>query len=388
MKKILPIFAFLFLFTTLLSAQDKVEYSFDYDGLTRDYFVILPNGYTPGTPVPVVFNFHGITSSNEEQYGYTGLFGGFNEVADTGQFIVCYPNGTKIPNDTGFEWNVGFSFSTSTADDVGFVDALIDTLYADYNIDLNRLYATGMSNGGYFAYRLACELPERFQAIASVTGSIVPEEFAKCYPGTTIPVMQIHNTGDQVVPYNGFQHGTPIEEVIARWRQFDFCSPVADTFAFPNIDLLDGSTVEKYSWTDCYANRQVVLYKVNGGDHTWPGSKLVLAATNNDILASREIWEFFLQFNQPIAVSTQKPLQVLEELTFSPNPFQESLYIQSNGSQISAIQVFTTTGQLVHQSNRISSQNHQLSLENLNKGMYLVQVKTAKGSQTHKVIKE
>lgn len=388
MMKLLSVFAFLFGLLTFATAQEKVESSFEFDGLTRDYFVILPNGYIPGTPVPLVFNFHGITSSNEEQYGYTGLFGGFNEVADTGQFIVCYPNGTKIPDDTGFEWNVGFDFSTTTADDVGFINALIDTLHNAYNINLDRVYAAGMSNGGYFAYRLACELPGRFQAIASVTGSMVPQAFMDCLPGTSMPVLQIHNTADPVVPYNGFEHGMPIEEVIARWRAFDFCAPIADTFAFPNIDVLDGSTIEKYTWSDCYANRQVVLYKVNGGGHTWPGSKLVFAPTNNDILASREIWEFFLQFNQPISVNTRPAPAVQEALIFSPNPFQNLLNVESPGSPIQTIQVFSATGQLVHQSNDINSHHHQLSLATLSKGMYLVQTKTAKGNQTNKVIKD
>lgn len=384
MKRFYLLLLLPFLFSNL-NGQNTELGEFEFDGLLREYFVYLPNGYTPGDQLPLVFNMHGITSSNGEQYSYTGLFGGFNEVADTGQFIICYPNGTKIPDDDGYEWNVGFSFSSSTADDVGFINALIDTLHAHYDILLDRVYATGMSNGGYMAYKLACEIPHRFQAVASVTGSMVPDEFDNCSPGTSIPVMQIHNTADPVVLYDGSEFGVAIDPLMEKWRNLNFCSETVDTTAIPDSDVNDGSTVEKISWEDCYSNRKTVLFKINGGGHTWPGSTFVFAPTNNDINASREIWEFFLQYTEPIAVNV-KELQATPPLVIAPNPAVDQINISTTGYLIEELMLWDNLGRLVDRVPAVNEQNYQMNLNHLTPGVYVLRAKTQGGWSSQKII--
>jgi len=139
-----------------LSAQN-IDASFTHDGILREYIVHLPTDYVQGNQLPVVLNLHGITSNASQQLFYSN----FNPVSDTGNFIVVYPEGTEIVGGTGRQWNVNFPFSTNNADDVGFISNLIDTLHADYNINLDKVYVTGMSNGGYMAYKLACELTDK-----------------------------------------------------------------------------------------------------------------------------------------------------------------------------------------------------------------------------------
>ncbi|RMF00022.1 MAG: hypothetical protein D6772_06880, partial [Bacteroidetes bacterium] len=160
----------LYLFCFLIAAlgvpdaaysQERIIGRITHDGLEREYRLYVPAAYDGQSPWPLVFNFHGFTSNAAQQEIYSNM----NTVADTAHFLVCYPEGI------GNAWNVGWSFG-STADDVGFVDALIDSLSLAYELDAGRIYACGMSNGGFMSYRLACERSNRFAAIASVTGSM------------------------------------------------------------------------------------------------------------------------------------------------------------------------------------------------------------------------
>ena len=388
MKNLL--FALFLVFTySNLFAQTTEVFTFDHDGIEREYFLYLPDGFDPSQQLPVVFNFHGITSDHGEQYTYTGFFGGFDDVADANQFIVCYPNGTKIPTEEGYEWNVGFTFSPTTADDVGFIDRLIDTLHSNYNINLDRVYATGMSNGGYMAFRLACELTNRFQAVASVTGSMVPQEMAICNPSNTIPVMQIHNTADPVVGYNGFDNGAPIDELLEKWRNENYCdATMMDSLALPDTDPNDGSTVDKFTWNDCQGNRQVLHYRVNGGSHTWPGSSLVFTETNQDINASQEIWNFFDQYQTPIAVGTSKQEQLSIDVAISPNPFSDQFLIASKASPLQSVILYNTLGEKLFSRENINAHQYQMNPLQLIPGSYYVQVRNELGVKIIKIIKD
>ena len=161
------------IFTTLLFSlclpllsigQQTIDGSITFAGIQRDYILYVPEIYTPGEAVPLILNFHGYTSNAFEQLNY----GEFRPIADTAGFIVVHPMGTvDLLGNT--HWNVGWG--TSSVDDLGFTAALIDSLSAEYSINQDRIYSTGMSNGGFMSYHLACELSERIAAIASVTGT-------------------------------------------------------------------------------------------------------------------------------------------------------------------------------------------------------------------------
>lgn len=188
------------IFFLLLTAENAITQntilgSFMHGGLQRAYRVYVPPAYNPTLSAPLIINLHGYGSNNIEQELYTN----FKPIADTAGFIIVHPNGTPDFSNT-LHWN---TFGTSTVDDVGFLSALIDTLSTQLNINQSRVYATGMSNGGFMSFQLACQLGNRIAAIASVTGTMTVTNLGTCQPARPLPVMQIHGTADATVPYLG-----------------------------------------------------------------------------------------------------------------------------------------------------------------------------------------
>ena len=341
------LFPLLLLFGAL-GAQTSVG-SFEYDGEIRTYRVFTPISYTGDlTDRPLVFNLHGFGSNAFQQEFYSTM----NAVADTAGFFVCYPDGVDA------SWNVGWSFG-STQDDVGFINALIDTLANDLSIDTNRVYSTGMSNGGFMSYRLACELSDRIVAVASVTGSMVPGTLAGCDPGRSVPVMQIHGTDDETVPYEGGNISIAIDDLMPFWLGKNDCATQADTIDVPDTDPNDGSTAQRIEWTDCDGDTEVVLYKIQNGEHTWPGASLTLGVTNRDISASVEIWEFFNRYafeSEP--VNTERPRLATPTWTLAPNPVSDWLRIGNLPAEESLVSIFDARGALLFR----QSVRHQLEL--------------------------
>jgi polyhydroxybutyrate depolymerase len=306
--------------TTLVTAQTTVTGSIQHDGEERDYRLYLPEGYSQNASWPLVFNLHGFGSNALEQEIYSQM----NVIADTAKFLVCYANG--IDN----AWNVGWTFG-STADDVGFISNLIDTLIAEYNIDPARVYSCGMSNGGFMSYRLACELNDRIAAIASVTGSIVPQYIDDCNPGKAVPVMEVHGTADLVVPYVGLTDvSLHIDTVVQYWVENNGCSDPPSESPIPDIDPDDGCTATRIDYTDCVGGSKVSLFKVFGGAHTWPGSPLTLGVTNQDFKASEEIWLFFKQYTIDGPVSVKSLEREAFSFSVYPNPAEEEIVISTD----------------------------------------------------------
>jgi polyhydroxybutyrate depolymerase len=221
------------------------------------------------------------------------VYANMNAVADTAGFVVVYPDAV------GKRWNSGISdnprWPTLEVDDVGFIDALIDTLQKEYSIDLKRVYVCGMSNGGFMSFKLSCELSHRVCAAASVTGVISQSTALKCLPSRAVPILHIHGTADRTVPFNGTFGWYSAEQTIDHWANLHGCFR-SDTTSVPDKDLLDGCTATKITYTDVLGNARVILCQVVGGGHTWPGSAFDLRGagnTNRDINASEEIWRFF-----------------------------------------------------------------------------------------------
>jgi polyhydroxybutyrate depolymerase len=262
-----------------------------HDGLQREYILYVPSSYTGDEPAPLVFNFHGYGSNATDQMWY----GDFRPIADRRGFLIVHPQGTLFEGVT--HWNVGGWTAGSTVDDVGFTEALIDFLSSEYNIDSARVYSTGMSNGGYMSFLLACQLSERFAAIASVTGSMTPETFNDCSPQHPTPIMQIHGTSDGSVPYGGNVWSKSIDDVIQYWVDSNHCNPTPTVTALPDTDPTDGSTVEHIVYYDGDRDVNVEHFKVIGGGHTWPGNPFGGGSTNYDIDASEEIWRFFSRYD-------------------------------------------------------------------------------------------
>jgi len=356
-KLITPI---LFLFFLQNAFGQQIVDSLMHNGLSRNYRLYIPAAYANQTNLPLVFNLHGLTSNALAQQFYSKM----NEVADTAGFIVCYPNG--IDNS----WNSGFN--PNGVDDVGFINALIDELSTQYNIDLNRVYTCGMSNGGYQSYFLACELPNRFAAIASVTGTMFPSVFSSCNPQRSIPVLQFHGTNDSTVLYNGSATATAIEDVIKFWVDNNLCTAEGDTVNIPNIDTTDQSTAQLISYTNCVDNSAVQFYKILDGAHTWPGAATdFLGITNYDINASELIWNFFKQYDLESQILDAPTIDFID-INIQPNPANKFIYLDGIANT-STIKIINLDGRLVKTIENITSTN-SIDISDLKAGLYLVNV--------------
>ncbi|HKL02579.1 MAG TPA: PHB depolymerase family esterase, partial [Cryomorphaceae bacterium] len=270
----------------LAMAQSTVH-TISHNGIEREYRLYVPEIYSGDEPVPLVFNLHGYGSNAIQQEFY----GNFRPLADTANFILVHPEGLNDAGGSQF-WN---AFGLPGIDDVGFVAAMIDTLSAAYNIDSQCVYSTGMSNGGFMSFELACILSDRVAAVASVTGSMAENRLAACNPEFARPTMQIHGTEDATVPYAGTAEFASIPEVVDFWVELNECNETPEISNIPDNDPSDGTTTERFVYEGGTNGNTVEHFKVENGGHTWPGAFVDIGVTSHDFDASIEIWRFFRQ---------------------------------------------------------------------------------------------
>lgn len=344
----------------IISAQN-INGSFTYDGLLRDYILHIPPGYNSANPAPLVLNLHGYTSNAAQQQLYTG----FDSDADTAGYIVVYPNG--IAN----AWNSGFNIPYhSGVDDLGFLSALIDTISANYTIDACRVFSTGMSNGGFMSYRLACELENKIAAVASVTGSMTDSMVYYCQNNRPIAVMEMHGTADPTVPYIGTNVFTPVEDNLNFWKQHNACTGTIFTQDLPNIDPLDGTTVTKLYINTCVDSTELITFKINGGAHTWPGAAFNIGVTTQDIKANSEILKFFNKHPR-CNTSTTIDERNVEHLLFFPNPVEDVLTLHCNSKENTEVIILDFTGKVVYRNEQFKD-GLTIRLDYLSAGIYFV----------------
>ena len=355
-------------------AQETINASITHDGIQRDYILYIPELYDGNTTVPLVLNFHGFGSSASQQMFY----GDFRDIADTEGFLLVHPEGTTFIGNQF--WNVGFPGLSSNIDDVGFTEALIDELATLYAIDLDRVYATGMSNGGFMSFLLACQLSEKIAAVASVTGSMTQDTFDDCNAQHPTPVLQIHGTEDDVVLYNENNLSLPIPDVISYWVDHNNCETTPTTTTLPDVDVSDGSTIEHSVYEDGDNGVTTEHMKVIGGGHTWPGSVLNTAGTNQDIDASMEIWLFFSRYDIDGLLSTDDFEN--NQVTIYPNPTQSKINLSLNYAKEVHYKLFSPLGKQL-MTGTITSSNQEIDISHLPSNIYFLRV----GSQIFKVLK-
>ena len=295
---------------------ESVSRAIQVGELEREYRLHLPTGYDSGTPVPLVLVIHGYTGNVMEpgnQYA--------SRLADAEGYVVAYPQGTGFEvggkritswNDLACNASPGpegpictddaQDYPTppecgepsdcdwcSCHDDVGFIAALLDELEATLCIDLDRVFATGISNGGMFVHRLGCDLPDRFAAIAPVAGTIA--KGFNCAPGSDPPISMInfYGTRDTVVRYDGTpsEDGflyTPSSQVLAAWATSDSQGCDSEVSPYPTSrDGTQGLTCVQRA--NCATGAEVVDCAWDGG-HDWPHE-------GEDQFGADVIWEFF-----------------------------------------------------------------------------------------------
>lgn len=344
----------LILFPSLAWGQ---VFSFSVDGTLRSYRLHLPAGYTAGMEYPLVLNFHGLGSSASEQEAYSQM----NVVADANSFIVVYPEGINT------SWNAGLT--NQDVDDMGFVNALLDTLINKYSVNEARIYATGFSMGGFFSYRLACGLAHRIAAVAPVAAIMIPADIAACAPARDVPVLHIHGTIDGVIAYS-----FGVETVVNFWATRNNCSTPGDTTHLPDINSADNSTVDLIRYSHCNDNSEVWFYKIYGGGHTWPGAALDIEGinTNRDFNASLEIWNFFNRFSLTGVTGIDKKTTGTA-LSLYPNPASDIIRLKGVEGIVS-VRITDLSGKALMEYQRQNGEGYKVS--GLGKGLYILQVRT------------
>jgi polyhydroxybutyrate depolymerase len=255
-------------------------------GLDRSYALYVPSTYVSNRPMPLVFNFHGLGSTGLAQFAYSELAA----LAEKYKFILVSPNGL------GNSWNGGFCCGFAAAaniDDVGFTSDMIDAIRSEYCVNPDRVFSTGISNGGFMSYRLACDLADRIAAIGPVAAANVT---TSCDPSRPVPVIAMNGTDDILVNYAGGLAS------IEGWAAGNDCSDETDV-------VYDKGEVTCDAYRDCAEDATVELCTVDGGGHNWPGAIDLFALdpityfwaghTTQDIDASRAIWKFFAEHSMP-----------------------------------------------------------------------------------------
>ncbi len=287
-----------------LAGPGRTRHVLEHDGLRREYLLHLPTGHNRERLWPLVIALHPFASTGAMMARTTD----FDPIADEEGFIVCYPRGVT------FLWNgdptdEAKGLLVEDADDVGFIARLLDELIEDYGVDPARVYVTGASNGGLMTQRLACALGERLAAVAPVMITL-PERFPEaCEGGSAVPMLMIFGTNDPFFPWEGgaVQQGPSSAvtylsavDTVDFWVNRNGAAAEAEVEALPDLDPEDGTRVYRETHAAGASGAEFVFYRVEGGGHTWPGSRSNLLESlagvgriSQDMDASRVIWDFF-----------------------------------------------------------------------------------------------
>ncbi|MBS1956382.1 MAG: prolyl oligopeptidase family serine peptidase [Cyanobacteria bacterium SZAS-4] len=278
------------------------QFSVKSNGVDRIFFVHLPPSYTGKAAMPLVLAFHGAGSHARAMPKLTGL----NQCADQHSFIVVYPDGLNT------HWNDGNGGKTKPElEDVDFVKVMLNQISKQYKIDKSRIYAGGMSNGGFFSQYLALTLPGTFAAIASVAASLEIPMYTKLKSEKPISVLLIHGDDDDVVPFTGGSIGvsgvmdektvrkcTSAAQAVQFWVKADQCSDKNCTTGVTDAKPKDGTQALRKVYSGGKDGVEVVSITVLNGGHTWPGGwqylpEAIVGKTSRAVNATDEMWNLF-----------------------------------------------------------------------------------------------
>lgn len=297
-------------------APGDYEFQVQHGGRKRFYLVHVPSGGADGTPRPAVLAFHGGGGSAEGMRQHYGL----DRLADREGFLAVFPAGSGRLRRKLLTWNAGTCCGYARdqgVDDVGYVATLLTDLARRTPVDPTRIYATGHSNGAMLAYRLAAEMAGRIAAIAPVAGGmVVPSP----HPDHPVPILHIHSVDDPRALYDG-GWGPPfpltrarvlhpsVPETIRWWVRHDGCPSEPETGAILRGAAGTGDashTAQRLVYGPCTDGSEVVLLRLTGAGHGWPGGRPLLperitGPATSIVDASQEAWKFFRRFSRPDA---------------------------------------------------------------------------------------
>jgi len=340
-----------------LLAQETKE-KVTVDDVDRTFTLRLPRGYDPQRRYPVVILLHGMNQDPDDMERLTR----FDELADKDGIIAIYPSalhgrwnvgvrpqerrqmamggpgsgrrrggygggypgGGRYPGGGGGGYPGGGQAPNRepdeqhrpapTADDVAFFNQMLDQVGSKFSVDSARVYALGLSEGGFMSMRLGCALGDRIAEVGAV-GAAMPKTMI-CLPGRSVPVVMINGTSDPVVPYGGgteknLSLSTLSAEYSAKaWAKIDRCSEKPEKSKLS--EHAKGGTETKVDTYDgCQQNAKVALYSVKGAGNTWPGGEQyeaenAIGKTSSDLNANEVIWSFLVTQKLPDTSATKK----------------------------------------------------------------------------------
>ena len=381
MKKSFVILVLTFIGAQTIKAQTLLNQNLMHDGNNREYALYIPVSYDGSQEVPLLFNFHGGGGNIAEHMSSADM----RPIADTANFILVYPQAVPDPGNGGAtSW---MHKAPTTFDDVPFVEAMIDAIAAEYMIDNSRVYVCGYSLGGEFTYELACSLNNRIAAAGAVARTMQGETFNNCAPQHPTGVLTILGTADFISDYNGITFGgvqyyMSAAETHEYWVTANNCNANPTMSTVPNTNTSDGSTVERYTWTDASGCTYVEHLKVIDGGHDWPG-----VFGNMDIDASLEIWNFVSGYDLSGLIecatnSIENTAALEDEVRVFPNPFEDKLIIESSFQETQNYALYSILGEHIL-SGSVQSGSTNINLESIPDGLYILKVR----DQSLKVVK-
>jgi polyhydroxybutyrate depolymerase len=243
-------------------------------GGNRPAQLLVPTSYDPATPMPLVVAMHGYSNNTSYEVAVLGL----QDAYESQGFLLLIARGTLDATTGNYFWNATDACCDmlgSGVDDVAYIDGLLDEVGAAYNVDSKRVYAVGHSNGGFMAYRLACDSASRFAAVVSVSGATWDDP-AKCNPSEPVSVLEVHSMTDQVIAYGGgsfmLQNGMTVSfpsapGTVQRWSVYDQCAATTTTGAA--IDVIGDATAETTDtrYEGCKAGIDAELWTIPDSPH-------------------------------------------------------------------------------------------------------------------------
>lgn len=382
MKKILNIIILASL-PFITRAQQTINYTIAVNSVQREFILYVPASYNPVTSVPLVFSFHGLGGNAQAQMEDQD----FRPIADTAGFIVAHPLGSPVVGPAR-GWNFG---NDTLPDDVLFTSKMIDTIAADFNINPDRVYACGMSFGGFFSVYLAGQLSDRIASIASVAGTIlnnIPDSMI--IPNRPVAFLEIHGTNDNNVAYNGGQASKSVQYVLDLFVNHNNCNTTPTITSLPDINPNDGSTVEHYIYANGDNGTTVEHLKVNGGRHTWPDENTSAQGVNRDINGCVEIWRFFSRFDINGAISPPNSIgSIIDKQTISvyPNPAQEEIIVEFKNSK-KDVRIYNYLGQEFNTPTSFYDEKIRIDVSSIPPGFYTIFIANDTGVYSSSFLKQ
>jgi polyhydroxybutyrate depolymerase len=366
MKKTLLSLALLMLLNSAAICQTNTYDSIFAGGRWRTFLTHLPTGYNTSAKYPLVLAFHG---GSPIGYQSIQLQSKLSQKADSAGFIVVYPEGVKVAGNR--TWNAGGCCAPATTlniDDVGFVNKLLNSLFAGKSIDTTRVYATGFSNGALLCYRLANQLTHRFAAIAPVAGDLV---YYPWNPSRAIPIISFHSYLDQNVKYFGGvtvgATGTyfpPQDSVFKVISSHYKCGILKDTLYH------NSSKYDHFKYANCSCNAVIEQYVSYDGEHSWPGGVSTGGVNvSNQFSATYLMWQFFKNYTTACQKTGTQNIIRIAGINAYPNPFESKIQLMNaKGSEYCLL--YDSRGRLIWEGSHIE----KTDFSQLQSGLYFLKI--------------